>query len=207
MEIYEGKSFRLRLEARLKNAELVRAREILNLTQKEAAELIGINAQTLGRYELLTGYPSSRTRKKICSTYRKLGYSMIEESVFPEELDKIKDSPLSNKFVSETEISPDRLISLRKENENLLPSVEPEVFDKLYREELQQSIEETLSTITDRESEIIRLYFGIDKDRKYTLPEIGEMFNLSRERIRQIKEHAIKRLRHDSRTKKLKQLL
>lgn len=61
--------------------------------------------------------------------------------------------------------------------------------------------------MTERESEVIRLYFGFDGEHSLTLEEIGEQFNLTRERVRQIKEKAIRRLRHTSRSKNLRAYL
>jgi RNA polymerase primary sigma factor len=69
---------------------------------------------------------------------------------------------------------------------------------------LQNEIEKTLSTLTKREKEVIKLYFGIGIDTAHTLEEIGQKFSLTRERVRQIKEKAIKRLKHSSRSKKLR---
>ncbi len=68
---------------------------------------------------------------------------------------------------------------------------------------LSSEIEKVLSTLTEREAEVISLYFGLNRERALTLEEIGERFNLTRERVRQIKEKAIKRLRHASRSKNL----
>ena len=72
---------------------------------------------------------------------------------------------------------------------------------------LKGEIEKALSTLTDREAEVISLYFGINRDHSLTLEEIGLKFKLTRERVRQIKEKAIKRLRHASRSKPLKAYL
>jgi len=69
----------------------------------------------------------------------------------------------------------------------------------LMAESLQKEIERSLSTLTDKEREIIRLFFGIGMNHGLTLEEIGAKFNLTRERVRQIKEKAIRRLRHTSR--------
>lgn len=69
---------------------------------------------------------------------------------------------------------------------------------------LQNDIESSLGTLTEREAEVIRLYFGINSEYSATLEEIGEMLNLTRERVRQIKEKALGRLRHSSRSKNLK---
>ena len=74
-------------------------------------------------------------------------------------------------------------------------------------ESLKMEIERALSTLTEREAEVIRLYFGLNKEHSLTLEEIGERFNLTRERVRQIKEKAIRRLRHASRSKNLRAYL
>ncbi len=77
----------------------------------------------------------------------------------------------------------------------------------LMDESLKDEIEHALSTLSEREAEVIKLYFGLDKENSLTLEEIGERFNLTRERVRQIKEKAIRRLRHTSRSKNLKAYL
>ncbi len=77
----------------------------------------------------------------------------------------------------------------------------------LMDESLKSEIERALSTLSDREAEVIKLYFGLNKEHSMTLEEIGERFNLTRERVRQIKEKAIRRLRHASRSKNLKTYL
>lgn len=74
-------------------------------------------------------------------------------------------------------------------------------------ESLKNEIASALDTLTYREREIIRMYFGIEREYPLTLNEIGEQFNVTRERIRQIKEKAIRRLRHKSRSKKLRAYL
>jgi RNA polymerase primary sigma factor len=74
----------------------------------------------------------------------------------------------------------------------------------LLKESLGSEIEKVLSTLTEREAEVISLYFGLNREHALTLEEIGERFNLTRERVRQIKEKAIKRLRHATRSKNLR---
>ncbi len=78
---------------------------------------------------------------------------------------------------------------------------------ELMTESLKTEIERALSTLTEREAEVIKLYFGLNKEHSLTLEEIGERFNLTRERVRQIKEKAIRRLRHASRSKNLRAYL
>lgn len=74
------------------------------------------------------------------------------------------------------------------------------------QESLRIEIEALLSTLPEREADVIRYFYGIGCPQ-LTLEEIGEKFNLTRERVRQIKEKAIRRLRHTSRSKLLKQYL
>jgi RNA polymerase primary sigma factor len=77
----------------------------------------------------------------------------------------------------------------------------------LMTESLKLEVDRALSTLTGREAEVVRLYFGLDQEHPLTLEEIGEQFNLTRERVRQIKEKAIRRLRHASRSRALRTYL
>lgn len=77
----------------------------------------------------------------------------------------------------------------------------------LLYESLRKEIERAVSTLTQREADVIRLYFGLNGSHPMTLEEIGEKFDLTRERVRQIKEKAIRRLKHTSRSKILKTYL
>jgi len=77
----------------------------------------------------------------------------------------------------------------------------------LLYESLRKEIERVISTLTSREAEVLRLYFGLDGKYPLTLEEIGEKFDLTRERVRQIKEKAIKRLKQTSRSNLLKAYL
>lgn len=78
---------------------------------------------------------------------------------------------------------------------------------ELLYESLRKEIERAVSTLTCREADVIRLYFGLGGEHPLTLEEIGERFDLTRERVRQIKEKAIRRLKHTSRSKILKTYL
>ncbi|HEY8936828.1 MAG TPA: RNA polymerase sigma factor RpoD/SigA [Cyclobacteriaceae bacterium] len=72
---------------------------------------------------------------------------------------------------------------------------------------LQKEVKRSLTTLTRRESDVLILYFGLNEEHPMTLEEIGEKFSLTRERVRQIKEKGIRRLRHTSRSKILKSYL
>ena len=78
---------------------------------------------------------------------------------------------------------------------------------ELLYESLRKEIERAVSTLTAREADVVRLYFGLGGEHPLTLEEIGERFDLTRERVRQIKEKAIRRLKHTSRSKILKTYL
>jgi RNA polymerase primary sigma factor len=83
----------------------------------------------------------------------------------------------------------------------------PRTDNNLMRESLNKEIQRSLSTLTDKERDVINLYYGIGMNHGLTLDEIGAKFNLTRERVRQIKEKAIRRLKHTSRSKLLKAYL
>ena len=72
---------------------------------------------------------------------------------------------------------------------------------------LKEQLVEVLSTLTDREQKVLRLRFGLDDGRARTLEEVGKEFNVTRERIRQIEAKALRKLRHPSRSRKLRDYL
>ena len=72
---------------------------------------------------------------------------------------------------------------------------------------LKEQLREVLSTLTEREQKVLRLRFGLDDGRARTLEEVGKTFNVTRERIRQIEAKALRKLRHPSRSRKLKDFL
>lgn len=93
------------------------------------------------------------------------------------------------------------LIDIIKDDNQIAPDA------PLMTDSLKDEIRNSLDTLKDREKMVIKMYFGIERDYALTLNEIGEEFNLTRERVRQIKEKAIRRLRHRSRSKTLRNYL
>ncbi len=97
------------------------------------------------------------------------------------------------------------------ENSSLLDIIEdgeaeePEA--NIMMESMSEEVSGALDTLSDRERTVLEMYFGISRDSAMTLNEIGEEFDLTRERVRQIKEKAIQRLRHRSRAKSLRRYL
>ena len=72
---------------------------------------------------------------------------------------------------------------------------------------LNEQLSEALSTLTRREEEVLRLRYGLTDGRARTLEEVGQIFHVTRERIRQIEAKALRKLRHPSRSRKLKDYL
>lgn len=137
----------------------------------------------------------------------------FEREPSPEELaetlettvEKISDT-LSN---SGRHVSMDAPFVQGEENTllDVLENDDPNTDSNLINESLSEEIKRSLSTLTEREREIIVLFFGLSTNHPLSLEEIGEKFNLTRERVRQIKDKALQRLRHTSRSKILKSYL
>ena len=72
---------------------------------------------------------------------------------------------------------------------------------------LREQLDEVLNTLTNREKSVLKLRFGLEDGRTRTLEEVGKEFNITRERIRQIEAKALRKLRHPSRSKKLRDYL
>ena len=149
---------------------------------------------------------------KISKAFSKLEQE-YEREPSPEELadilettvDKVSDT-LSN---SGRHVSMDAPFVQGEENTllDVLENSDPDTDSSLIDESLSEEIKRSLATLTEREREIIVLFFGLGTNHQLSLEEIGEKFNLTRERVRQIKDKALQRLRHTSRSKILKSYL
>lgn len=150
---------------------------------------------------------------KIAKAYSKLEQE-YEREPSPEELAKVLDIPTEKiadtMRVSGKHVSMDAPF-VQGEDNSLVDVLEnhdsPRADGSLMNESLQREIDRSLSTLTEREREVIKLFFGIGMPHGLTLEEIGAKFDLTRERVRQIKEKAIRRLRHKSRSRLLKAYL
>ncbi|MCX6291893.1 MAG: RNA polymerase sigma factor RpoD/SigA [Bacteroidetes bacterium] len=150
---------------------------------------------------------------KISKAYSKLEQE-FEREPSPEELSKLLELP-SEKITDTMRVSGKHVSMdapfVQGEDNSLLDVLEnsdsPRADNLLMNESLQKEIDRSLSTLTEREREVIRLFFGIGMNHGLTLEEIGAKFDLTRERVRQIKEKAIRRLRHKSRSRLLKAYL
>jgi RNA polymerase primary sigma factor len=105
-----------------------------------------------------------------------------------------KDISLSDKYFEEGVEIEDRI------QDDLTPSVEYQII----KNSIQQQIREMLGELDDKEASVIKLRFGLDDDKARTLQEIGDMLNLSRERIRQIEQKAMRKLARSQRLQQLR---
>jgi RNA polymerase primary sigma factor len=152
---------------------------------------------------------------KLSKAYRDLEQE-YERKPTTEELAKILDMTSDEVAytlqISGRQLSMDAPLMSGDENKSTLMDVLPDdvqpLPDKgLMKESLKNEIANALSSLDNREAEIIRLSFGIGRNQKATLEEIGDKFNLTRERIRQIKENALRKLRVSKKSNKLKDYL
>lgn len=91
---------------------------------------------------------------------------------------------------------------------DVLPNLDsPKTDQVVLSESLNTEIERSLDTLTDRQKDVVKLYFGIGVKHEMSLAEIGEKYGISRERVRQIKDKALRRLKHSARNKHLKAYL
>jgi len=150
---------------------------------------------------------------RINKAYSKLEQE-YEREPSAEELSEILDIPMDkisdSLKISGKHVSMDAPFS-QGEDGSLIDVLEnteaPSADSTLLNESLQQEIERSLNTLTEKEKEVIILFYGIGMKHGLTLEEIGARFDLTRERVRQIKEKAIRRLRQRSRSKLLQSYL
>jgi RNA polymerase primary sigma factor len=152
---------------------------------------------------------------KLGKVYRELEQE-FERKPTTEELAKIleitSDEVAYILQISSRQVSVDAPFNNGDENKTTLMDVlhneeQPMPDTDLMHDSLKNEVADILSTLDEREAEVIRLSFGIGSNQKATLEEIGERFNLTRERIRQIKENALRKLRSSKRSNKLKDYL
>jgi RNA polymerase primary sigma factor len=152
---------------------------------------------------------------KINKTFAQLEQEFQREPS-PEEVAKILD--LHPKVVEDSMNASNHHVSMDaplKEDENtgnnlydiMFSQDSPSPDNKLISESLREEIERSLATLGEREAEVLRYYFGLNGYRPHTLEEIGQEFDLTRERVRQIKEKAIKKLKNQYRNRLLKSYL
>jgi RNA polymerase primary sigma factor len=171
--------------------------------------------QALAEQSRIVRLPLNRvgSLNKISKTFSELE-QRYEREPSPEELaDELEITPaevIDTLKISGRHVSMDAPF-VQGEDNTLLDVLENDTEDKpdseLMNDSLRREVQRALSTLTPREADVITFYFGLNGEHPMTLEEIGEKFNLTRERVRQIKEKAIRRLRHTTRSKALKPYL
>ncbi len=151
---------------------------------------------------------------KINKTFSKLEQHLEREPSFDEVADALDMLPgdiMDTMKNNSRHLSMDAPLSNAEDGGNMYDlMLDPSVISpdkELISDSLRQEIERSLSTLTGREADVVRLYFGLSGGHAHSLEEIGEKFDLTRERVRQIKEKAVRRLKHGSRSKLLKSYL
>jgi RNA polymerase primary sigma factor len=171
--------------------------------------------QALAEQSRIVRLPLNRVGvlNRIGKAYRNLEQEFEREPNAEElatELEMDADDVSENLQISGRHVSVDAPFSGDEENRLLdvlknedLPAPDTTLMD----ESLKEEVERALSKLSEREAAVVRLYFGLEDDQPMTLEEIGDKFNLTRERVRQIKEKALRRLRNTTRSKDLKKYL
>lgn len=171
--------------------------------------------QALAEQSRIVRLPLNRvgSLNKISKTFSELEQK-YEREPSPDELAEVLDVSTSEVVdtlkISGRHVSMDAPFVQGEENSllDVLAGDDDETPDMgLVNESLRKEVQRALHTLTQREADVVTLYFGLNGEHAMTLEEIGEKFNLTRERVRQIKEKAIRRLRHTSRSKALKPYL
>lgn len=171
--------------------------------------------QALAEQSRIVRLPLNRVASlsKISKTFSDLEQKFQREpstEEIAEVIDVTADEVLANLKVSGRHVSMDAPFAQGEEGSllDVLSDVNESNPDKqLMNESLRQEVQRALSTLTRREADVIGFYFGLNNNRAMTLEEIGVKINLTRERVRQIKEKATRRLRHASRTQSLRSYL
>ena len=150
-----------------------------------------------------------RIGKRANALLQELGREPTHEEI-AEEMDLTEEEVAKTISISQTHLSLDAPLTPGEDNklldylpDNLNPTPDEQTFEKA----LTEAIEESLSSLKEREAKILRLYFGLDGEEPMTLEQIGSLLGITRERVRQIKEKALSRLRHVSRARALESFL
>ncbi|MGD2067879.1 MAG: sigma-70 family RNA polymerase sigma factor [Gemmatimonadota bacterium] len=144
-----------------------------------------------------------RIGRRSSALLQELGREPTVEEI-AEELDISQEEVERTLAISQASLSLDAPVTPGEDNRLLdyLPDqFSPGPEDETYETALKETVEDALSSLKEREAKILRLYFGLDDQEPMTLEEIGTLLGITRERVRQIKEKALLRLRHASRAR------
>ncbi len=144
-----------------------------------------------------------RVGRRTSALLQELGREPTVEEI-AQDLDLSEEEVKRTLAISRAHLSFDAPLTPGEDNRLLdyLPDqYSPGPEEEAYKHALRQAVDDALSTLTEREAKVLRLYFGLDHQEPMTLEEVGSLLGVSRERVRQIKEKALLRLRHASRAR------
>jgi RNA polymerase primary sigma factor len=150
-----------------------------------------------------------RIGKRANSLLQELGREATHAEI-AEGMDITEEEVAKTMSISQTHLSLDAPLTPGEDNkllDYLADNVNPTPDEQTFEKALTEAIEESLSSLKEREAKILRLYFGLDGEEPMTLEQIGSLLGITRERVRQIKEKALSRLRHVSRARALESFL
>src|SRR2546425_665675 len=166
----------------------------------------------ISQYPLITREEEvtlARIGKRLGSLLQELGREPTVEEI-AEGMDISEEEVAKTLSISQAHLSLDAPLTPGEDNKLLdyLPDTQnPGPDDEIFEHALTESIESVLATLKEREARILRLYFGLEGQEPMTLEEIGSQLGITRERVRQLKEKALARLRHVSRARALESFL
>jgi RNA polymerase primary sigma factor len=170
--------------------------------------------QALAEHSRAVRLPLNRvgTLSKISKVYNKMEQKFgrdPNEQEIAHALDIEVEEVIDTLKVAGRHLSIDQSFTPDEDNRllDILKNPDYSTDEPLIQESLKQDVDDALESLSAREAEVIRLYFGLNRERAMTLEEIGSKFELTRERVRQIKEKAIKRLKYNKRSQILKSYL
>ena len=150
-----------------------------------------------------------RIGKRASSLLQELGREPTHEEI-AEGMDITEEEVAKTMSISQTHLSLDAPLTPGEDNrllDYLADTVNPTPDEQTFEKALTETVVEALAGLKERESRILRLYFGLDGEEPMTLEQIGSLMGITRERVRQIKEKALSRLRHVSRARALESYL
>ena len=150
-----------------------------------------------------------RIGKRANALLQELGREATHAEI-AEGMDITEEEVAKTMSISQAHLSLDAPLTPGEDNrllDYLADTVNPTPDEQTFEKALTEAIEDSLHSLKEREAKILRLYFGIDGSEPMTLEEIGALLGITRERVRQIKEKALSRLRHVSRSKALESFL
>jgi len=188
----------IRAEVRFKNSEFIKALERNGYKSiAEFSRVSEVNYQYLIEYANLKHiFKCLKTKVKIATLLNSDLHTLFDK--YEEVVENNKGN--GNKVVAEIPIS--KIISLSSDSLKQLES-DVSTDDEIENQSLKMEINNVLDTLKDREKTVLNHFFGLNGYKELNLDEIAEMFGITRERIRQVKEKAIRRLRHWTRSEKI----